>query len=161
VLSSMTYGGSRDSSQEVCPFNERRRGGTGPGYAARGPGERPVGVEALPGEQAVEADASPGVSAETGGVGNSAHPGTSAPSLVELMQMGREEWETFSRGSAIRRAGYAGFKRNVAVAIGNWLASVEDPPEEAVEALRGALEDESELVRGHAAWALGRGSVGP
>jgi len=68
--------------------------------------------------------------------------------------MTREEWDAFSRGSAIRRAGYDGFRRNVAVAIGNWLASVDEPPAEAVAVLREALKDESELVREHAAWAL-------
>jgi epoxyqueuosine reductase len=75
------------------------------------------------------------------------------------MRMTREEWDRWTRGSAIRRAGYAGFKRNVAVAIGNWIASVEQAPEEAVAVLRGALEDESELVREHAAWALGQTSA--
>jgi len=83
-------------------------------------------------------------------------PGTESPSLVELMRMTREEWDVWTRGSAMRRAGYEGFKRNVAVAMGNWLASVSEPPEEAVAALRDALEDESGLVREHAAWALGR-----
>ena len=114
---------------------------TEPGYPARGPGEqRSVGVEPLPGED---------VSAET-------HPGTYAPSLVDLMRMTREDWDAFSRGSAIRRAGYAGFKRNVAVALGNWLAGMEgEPPEEAVAALREALEEDEPLVREHAAWALG------
>ncbi|HUF13879.1 MAG TPA: tRNA epoxyqueuosine(34) reductase QueG [Longimicrobiales bacterium] len=81
-------------------------------------------------------------------------PGTGSPSLIELMAMTREEWDVWTRGSAIRRAGYAGFKRNVAVAMGNWLASVVDPSEAAVAALRHALEDESDLVREHAAWAL-------
>jgi epoxyqueuosine reductase len=70
------------------------------------------------------------------------------------MRMTREEWDLWTRGSAIRRAGYAGFKRNVAVALGNWLAAVDEPPEEAVAVLRDALGDESELVREHAAWAL-------
>ena len=42
----------------------------------------------------------------------------------------------------------------MAVALGNWLASMGEPPEEAVAVLRDALEDESELVREHAAWAL-------
>jgi epoxyqueuosine reductase len=131
-----------DICQEVCPWNERFAAEAGePGYAARGPGERPVGVEALPGED---------VSAET-------HPGTRAPSLVDLMQMTREDWDAFTRGSAIRRAGYAGFRRNVAVATGNWLAGLDgEGPEEAVAVLREALEDESELVREHAAWALGQ-----
>lgn len=30
--------------------------------------------------------------------------------------MTREEWDLWTRGSAMRRAGYAGFERNVAVA---------------------------------------------
>lgn len=60
--------------------------------------------------------------------------------------------------SAIRRAGYAGFKRNVAVAMGDWLASVDAPPEEAVTVWREALEDEQPLVREHAEWALDRTS---
>lgn len=81
-------------------------------------------------------------------------PDTQAPSLVELMRMTREEWDLWTRGSAIRRAGYAGFKRNVAVAIGNWLASVDERPEEAVAVLREAMEDAEPLVREHAAWAL-------
>ncbi|HEU0016491.1 MAG TPA: HEAT repeat domain-containing protein [Longimicrobium sp.] len=40
--------------------------------------------------------------------------------------------------------------RNVAVALGNWGSP------EAVPALAVALNDEEPLVRGHAAWALGR-----
>ncbi|MGK7312911.1 MAG: hypothetical protein ACN0LA_11800 [Candidatus Longimicrobiales bacterium M2_2A_002] len=83
-------------------------------------------------------------------------PGTESPSLVELMRMTREDWDAWTRGSAIRRAGYAGFKRNVAVALGNWLASVDEPPEEAMAALQEALEDPERLVREHAEWALGR-----
>lgn len=83
-------------------------------------------------------------------------PGTESPSLVELMRMTREEWDRWTRGSAIRRAGYAGFKRNVAVAIGNWLALTDEPPEEAVEVLRDTLADEDPLVREHSAWALAR-----
>jgi epoxyqueuosine reductase len=83
-------------------------------------------------------------------------PGTRAPSLVELMRLTHEEWDHWTRGSAIRRAGYAGFKRNVAVAMGNWLGSVGEPPEEAMSVLRDALEDEEPLVREHATWALER-----
>jgi epoxyqueuosine reductase len=77
-----------------------------------------------------------------------------APRLVDLMRMSYDAWDVWSRGRAVRRAGYAGFRRNVAVAIGNWLASEDEPPEGAVAALRDALEDESDLVREHAAWAL-------
>ena len=70
--------------------------------------------------------------------------------------MTRDEWDVFSRGSAIRRAGHAGFKRNLAVAMGNWLAGVEEPPPEAVAVLQKAVKDEDEIVREHAAWALKR-----
>jgi epoxyqueuosine reductase len=76
--------------------------------------------------------------------------------LIDLMWLTREEWDLWTRGSAMRRAGYAGFRRNVAVAMGNWLASVDEPPEEAVAALRQALGDEEPLVQEHAAWALGQ-----
>jgi epoxyqueuosine reductase QueG len=38
------------------------------------------------------------------------------------MALSEERWESFSRGSAIRRARRAGFARNVCVAVGNWLA---------------------------------------
>jgi epoxyqueuosine reductase len=47
-------------------------------------------------------------------------------------------------------AGFGVRLRNVAVALGNWGAP------EAVPALTRALEDPEPLVRGHAAWALGR-----
>ncbi|HSJ10408.1 MAG TPA: HEAT repeat domain-containing protein, partial [Longimicrobiales bacterium] len=60
-----------------------------------------------------------------------------------------EEWDEWTRGSAIRRAGYAGLKRNVAVALGNWGSA------EAVPVLVEALSDAEPLVRGHAVWALG------
>jgi epoxyqueuosine reductase len=83
-------------------------------------------------------------------------PGTEAPSLVALMRMSREEWDRWTRGTAIRRAGYERFKRNVAVAMGNWLAATDDPPAEALEGLREALTDEEPLVREHAAWASER-----
>lgn len=64
--------------------------------------------------------------------------------------MDEAAWDEFSRGSAIRRARRAGFLRNVAVALGNWGAP------DAVPALVRALSDPEPLVRGHAAWALGR-----
>jgi epoxyqueuosine reductase len=73
--------------------------------------------------------------------------------------MSYEEWDEWTRGSAIRRAGYAGFRRNVVVALGNWLAGLDEPSDEAVALLREALEDEEPLLREHAAWALER-SVG-
>jgi epoxyqueuosine reductase len=136
-----------DICQEVCPFNVKfAEEAAEPGYAARGPGERPVGVEA---------PAGPDVSAETR---RSDHPGTDGPPLTDLLTtaLSEEAWEAFSRGSAIRRAGRGGFARNVCVAMGNWLADEEEPPAEAVSVLLDALSDPKPLVRGHAAWALGQ-----
>ncbi|HUG40516.1 MAG TPA: hypothetical protein VMM12_08530 [Longimicrobiales bacterium] len=75
---------------------------------------------------------------------------------MALMRMTREDWDVWTRGSAIRRAGYAGFRRNVAVAVGNWLASVEGAPRRGGGVLREALDGEEPLVREHAAWALAR-----
>jgi len=66
------------------------------------------------------------------------------------MALDPQAWEAFSRGSAIRRAGRAGLARNVCVALGNWGSW------EAVPVLTRALTDPEPLVRGHAAWALGR-----
>jgi epoxyqueuosine reductase len=53
-------------------------------------------------------------------------------------------------GSPVIRTGRKGLLRNVCVALGNW------GDESAVPALEGALSDQAALVRGHAAWALGR-----
>ena len=142
-----------DICQEVCPFNVRFAGESAErAYAARGPGELPTGVEAVPGDDA-SAETERDVSAEASGRAH-AQPGTASPSLIQLMRMTREDWDRWTRGSAIRRTGYAGFKRNVAVSMGNWLALSEEPPEEAVSVLREALEDGEPLVREHAAWAL-------
>jgi epoxyqueuosine reductase len=76
--------------------------------------------------------------------------GMSGPALIRLMGMGEEEWDRFSQGSPVRRAKRAGFLRNVAVALGNWGSP------DAVAVLVRALGDAEPLVRGHAAWALGR-----
>lgn len=116
-----------DVCQEVCPWN-------GPKFTQ---GRAAEGVD-----QAGEVGDDGGLEA--------------APRLVDLLAMTPEAWDAFSRGRAIRRAGYAGFRRNVAVALGNWLAGVDEPPAEAVAALVAALDDPEPLVRGHAAWALGR-----
>jgi epoxyqueuosine reductase len=124
-----------DICQEVCPFNRKfSEPAADPAYSARGPGELPTGVEPDPTSS------------------SSWHPGTESPSLVDLLATALDEdsWESFSRGSPIRRAGRSGFCRNVSVALGN------RGSDEAVPVLSVALEDPSPLVRGHAAWALGR-----
>lgn len=79
-------------------------------------------------------------------------PGVGArPELIPLLNIGAEEFRRRFRGSPVTRTRRRGLRRNVAVALGN----ARDPA--AVPALLGALADEAEpLVRGHAAWALGR-----
>jgi epoxyqueuosine reductase len=76
--------------------------------------------------------------------------GLHAPELVGLLALSEEEFRLRFRGSPIRRAKRRGFLRNVAVALGN------SGSQEAVPALAAALGDGEPLVRGHAAWALGR-----
>lgn len=128
-----------DICQEVCPFTRKfSRPSSEPAFAFRGPGEAPFGVQ-------LEAGAS------------RSHPGTRSPALIALLETVLDEaaWDSFSRGSAIRRSGRAGFARNVCVGLGNWGSP------EAVPVLSRALSDPEPLVRAHAAWALGRvGSAG-
>jgi epoxyqueuosine reductase len=66
------------------------------------------------------------------------------------MTMTQEEFSARFKGSPIKRAKRRGLLRNVAVVLGNWGSP------EAVPALAVALKDEEALVRGYAAWALGR-----
>ena len=79
-----------------------------------------------------------------------AREGLDGPSLIEWMGMTQEEFSARFKGSPIKRAKRRGLLRNVAVALGNWGSP------EAVPALAAALNDEEPLIRGHAAWALGR-----
>lgn len=72
------------------------------------------------------------------------------PDLIELMGLSDEEFRARFRGSPVKRTKRRGLLRNVAVALGN----SGDP--RAVPALMQALSDHEPLVRGHAAWALGR-----
>ena len=72
-------------------------------------------------------------------------------SLVVLFRWSEAEWASATEGSALRRVGYQGWLRNLAVALGN-------APTKAVvvDALRERLDDPSELVREHVQWALSR-----
>ena len=79
-----------------------------------------------------------------------AREGLDGASLIEWVGMTQEEFSRRFKGSPIKRTKRRGLLRNVAVALGNWGSP------EAVPALAAALGDEQALVRGHAAWALGR-----
>jgi epoxyqueuosine reductase len=74
----------------------------------------------------------------------------SSPALIPLLALDEEAFRAKFRHSPIKRAKRRGLLRNVCVALGN----LGDPA--AVPALVGALHDHEPLVRGHAAWALGR-----
>jgi epoxyqueuosine reductase len=75
---------------------------------------------------------------------------TIAPQLLDLMALDDEGFRQRFRASPVKRAKRRGLLRNVAVAMGNW------SDEATVPALSRALEDAEPLIRGHAAWALGR-----
>ncbi|MDR7414948.1 MAG: tRNA epoxyqueuosine(34) reductase QueG [Armatimonadota bacterium] len=72
------------------------------------------------------------------------------PDLVELLHLDEETYRERFRNSALKRAKRQGLRRNAAVALGN----LQDP--RAIPALAKALADEDPIIRGHAAWALGR-----
>lgn len=70
--------------------------------------------------------------------------------LERLLRLPREEYVERFRGSPMKRAKLAGLQRNAAVAMGNRLDSRYVGP------LATALREGEPVVRGHAAWALGR-----
>ena len=69
--------------------------------------------------------------------------------LTELFGWSEEEFLKRTEGSAIRRTGYIGWLRNLAVGLGNATTS-----DEVVRALKSRESHESELVREHVRWAL-------
>ena len=78
-----------------------------------------------------------------------ARHGLDAALLVDLFRWSECDWDTGTRGSALRRAGYEGWLRNLAVALGN----AETSPE-VVAALRDRIDHPSDMVREHVLWAL-------
>jgi len=82
--------------------------------------------------------------------------GLDAESLVQLFGWSEAEFMERTRGSAIRRTGYAGWLRNIAVALGNVDLRRAAHPKSVIEALKKRRKHSSELVREHVAWALGR-----
>lgn len=82
------------------------------------------------------------------------------PLLLPLLNITEEDYRRRFRRSAVKRATRSGLRRNAAVALGN-LGVLADPGgpgvQQTVAALAAALRDPGDpVVRGHAAWALGR-----
>ncbi len=72
-----------------------------------------------------------------------------AAGLTALFAWSEAEFLLKTQGSPIRRIGYTGWLRNIAVALGNAPTTAG-----VVAALRAREQDGSELVREHVAWAL-------
>ena len=77
--------------------------------------------------------------------------GLDTAALIELFGWDESTWEHNTRGSALRRPGYEGWLRNIAVALGN-----AHPSPAVINALRSRRDDPSPLVREHVQWALDR-----
>jgi epoxyqueuosine reductase len=71
--------------------------------------------------------------------------------LATLFLWSEEEFLTRTEGSAIRRTGYQGWLRNLAVGLGNAPSTIP-----VIEALKARADHPSELVREHVQWALQR-----
>jgi epoxyqueuosine reductase len=82
--------------------------------------------------------------------GATVEPETAQPALIELLELDQKGFKARFGQTPMERARRRGLRRNVAVALGN------AGDRGAVPALARALHDEEPLVRGHAAWALGR-----
>jgi epoxyqueuosine reductase len=79
------------------------------------------------------------------------HLDNAYPSLHGLLEMSNRTFREVYRGTAVLRARRAGLARNAAVALGN-IGTEDDVP----HLTRASLGHDQALVRGHAAWALGR-----
>src|SRR5438552_722200 len=165
-----------DICQQVCPVNQlaerrlglRREGGTGrpqgiaPTMDATVPqqGDQSPIVGAIPCGRPVPPSSSGRPAPRTSpsqpihfhprqefrpraGVGSN-------PELIPLLSLTEEQFRERFHHSPIRRTKRRGLLRNVCVALGNC------GNQRAVPALIGALQDNEALIRGHAAWALGR-----
>jgi epoxyqueuosine reductase len=80
-----------------------------------------------------------------------------APELLRVWGWNQADFARHTEGTPIRRIGHERWLRNVAVALGNALASGRLEPEQAAAvqaALASRLETPSALVREHVRWAL-------
>ena len=67
-----------------------------------------------------------------------------------MFKWSKTEWDNQTKGSALRRAGYSGWLRNLAVALGNTATT-----KSSKNLLISRLNDTSEMVKEHIEWAIG------
>jgi epoxyqueuosine reductase len=83
-----------------------------------------------------------------------------SPALCGLFAWSEAEFIQYTAGSAIRRVGYGGWLRNIAVALGNALRRAGEPDKTTIiGSLMSRRDDPSELVREHVRWALEQRAV--
>jgi epoxyqueuosine reductase len=127
-----------DDCQDCCPWN-RFAGKNHPPYPPASRGEDSRRVE------------SPDSTATANLEIRRCEPfDTKVPKLTDLAMMTEVEFQSRFAGSAVLRAKYEGFMRNVAIALGNWGS------EEAIASLEHLSSQESPLIRLHAVWSLGQ-----
>jgi epoxyqueuosine reductase len=81
--------------------------------------------------------------------------GLDAAALAVLFAWTEAEFLQYTKGSAIRRVGYEGWLRNIAVALGNALrVAAAAEAARIAGTLRSRVDDPSPLVREHVQWAL-------
>jgi epoxyqueuosine reductase len=120
-----------DICQDVCPWN--RRGG------------EPGSAEFTGGAEFAEAPEFAATAAAT------------SPSLVELLQLDEAGFRARYRHSPIWRTHRRGLARNAAIAMGNAAPGLQGNAKvSALQALAQTMRDPEPVVRGAAAWALGR-----
>ena len=85
------------------------------------------------------------------GNSNQADISLKEPDLISELTYTPEEFNRKFKGNPVKRAKRRGYLRNVAVALGNSNSAAGVP-----QLIKSLNEDPEPLVRGHAAWALGR-----
>jgi epoxyqueuosine reductase len=74
--------------------------------------------------------------------------------LVDLFLLSEQDYVQLTEGSPMKRTGYEGWLRNIAIALGNAPQN-----EKILEALRQREHHESALVREHVAWAIAQQKI--
>jgi epoxyqueuosine reductase len=81
--------------------------------------------------------------------------------LLDLFSWNEDEFRKRLEGSAIRRIGHERWLRNIAVALGNALATATSEPTHIIAALQGRADHPSALLREHLQWALSQFNPSP